>query len=92
MIQHIGIDLGKNSSAFNVINEEGRIIKELELPTEEKEVREFLEKEPASLCVVEACPLAEWMCKIVKSAGHMIDILDPYDAKKAMPKKKKTDY
>ena len=90
-IQYVGIDVGKRSSAFCVIDEKGNILKEVELATEEDVLKTFFRELESSLAVVEACPLAEWMHNLMKSEGHMIDIVDSRDAKKALSRKKKTD-
>lgn len=90
-LRYVGIDVGKESSSFCVVSEKGKVLKEFELPTEEEDFRAVFGKLENCLAVVEACPLAEWVYKIGKSEGHIVDIIDSRDGKKAQSRKKKTD-
>lgn len=90
-MRYVGIDVGKETSTICVVDERGGIDQEVELRTEEKEFQRFFSEVESSRVVVEACPLAEWVHRVVKSEGHMIDIVDSRDGKKAQSRKKKTD-
>lgn len=88
---YCGIDLSNQSTALCVVDEEGQMVAESEIVTEEEELRKFFGKFKGLSCVVEATALAEWMCGIVEKTGHRINIIDPRQAKAVTHTKKKTD-
>ena len=91
MKRYCGIDLSNESTSICVIDEDGALVSETEIPTEEEAVRRFFGKFKELRCVVEATALAEWMCGIVEESGHGINIIDPRQAKAVTHTKKKTD-
>lgn len=90
-MRYVGIDVGKQSSSICVVDERGKVLKEWEIPTTQESFLMRFEALEESHVVVEACPLAEWTYKVVRSVGHTIDIVDSRDGKKAQSRKKKTD-
>lgn len=90
-MNYIGIDVGKNSSAVCVVDEQGKLVCEREFLTESESFKAFFAKYPDSRSVVEACPLAEWVHRTLKSEGYLIDIVGSRESKKVQTSKKKTD-
>lgn len=93
MGMYCGIDLGNKETAICIIDNRGRVKLEAVARTEGQELREMLTKYRKLTCIVEASPLAEWLCKEVEKCGHKITIVCAYKAKAALSghSKKKTD-
>ena len=88
---YCGIDLGVKSTSICVLDEERGILLEESVDTEVATIRGALKGFKGLRCVVEAAPLAEWLCVVVEGTGHGIDIIDPRQAKVITHSKKKTD-
>lgn len=91
MRYYIGIDLASKSSAVCILDEERKIIEEIQTSTDEEFIKKALSRYKKAKCIVEASPLAEWLCNIVEKLGHEIEIVCPRRAKIALSSKKKTD-
>lgn len=59
-MNYCGIDIASKASAMCLMDEQGVILCEAELPTDEDGFRTRLGSRKAMKCVVEASPLAEW--------------------------------
>lgn len=91
-MRYAGIDLGDKSSAICVLTGEGEVVTRQLIRTEEGALREALSGHGESMTVVvEACPQAEWVSRIVESQGCRVDIVDARAAKQVMDARKKTD-
>lgn len=90
---YCGIDLGNKKTSICVIRSNRQIIKEVEMATTAQEIYRILVVYRKLTCIVEASPLAEWLCKEVEKLGHEITIVCPRKAKVALSgqNKKKTD-
>lgn len=94
MGSYCGIDLGNKETVLCVIRQNRQKVEEARVPTEAKALRKVLGKYQGLTCVVEAAPLAEWVCTEVEKLGHKISIVCPRKAKVALAsqgKGKKTD-
>lgn len=94
MSYYCGIDLGNKRSRICVIDGARKVRKEVEVKTEGGAICKELEGYGKLECIVEASPLAEWLCKEVECAGHKIEIVCARKAKVALESqggKKKTD-
>ena len=90
-MKYCGIDLGTESTSVCVVTACGEVVKEKTVATNGAEIRKALKGFGKLHCVVEAAPLAEWLCVEVEKGRHSIDILDPRQAKAVTAGKKKTD-
>ena len=90
-MNYCGIDLASKASALCIMDAQGEIIEEYEIPTDEDGIRARMGKTPTLRCVIEASPLAEWMARQVERYGHEARIIDPRRAKAVLCTKKKTD-
>lgn len=91
MKTYSGIDLGVESTSVCVVNEKGKISTEASVETTGEAIRRVLKKHGKVRCVVEAAPLAEWLCLEVEKDGHSIDIIETRQARAVTHSKKKTD-
>ena len=90
-MQYCGIDLGLEATALCVLGEERQVLLECTIGSDQAELQRALKPFKDLRCVVEAAPLAEWLCLVVEELGHKIDIIDPRQAKVITHSKKKTD-
>lgn len=91
METYCGIDLGVKSSAFCFVDEQGHVVDEGEVTMDKLCLkRVFGSREPMRM-VVEACPMAEWVCQLLEEFGHEAIIIDARQAKAVINSKKKTD-
>jgi transposase len=88
---YCGIDLGNQSTALCIIDEEGKQVHEIEVKTDKQMILKALLGYGSLRCVVEATALAEWLCNVVERGGHQVQIIDPRQAKAITHSKKKTD-
>lgn len=87
---YCGIDLGSKMTSICVINNRRDVLKAVEVRTDK--VKDELKKYKGLTCLVEAAPLAEWLCNEVEELGHKITIVCPRKAKAVCGQaKKKTD-
>jgi len=92
MNYYCGIDLGCKETAMCVIDNNRKVIRELNVRTEEKELAKALKGLKSVSCLVEAAPLAEWLAKHIEKLGYKVDLVSAKKAKHAMAsQKKKTD-
>ncbi len=91
MKTYCGIDLGVKSSAFCLVDEQGKVLTEGDVVMDKQCLKHiFGSMEPMSM-VVEACPMAEWVCQLLEELGHEAVIIDARQAKAVIHSKKKTD-
>ncbi len=90
-MNYCGIDLSNKSSAFCVMESDGKILFEGEGPTDEDSFRNVLKRFPKMRCIVEASPLAEWAACTLEELGHEAVVIDPRRAKAVICTKNKTD-
>lgn len=90
---YCGIDLGNKSARICIIQGNRQVVEELEVAADAAEIGKVMKRYRAMTCIVEAAPLAEWLCKEVEQHGHKITIVCPRKAKIALSgqSKKKTD-
>ena len=88
---YCGLDVSSKSVSVCVIDENHKVKLEGECPTETEELGRVLKKFKKLRCVVEAAPLAEWICRVVEGCGHKVTIICPRRAKGVMSTRKKTD-
>lgn len=90
-MRYAGIDVATKSSAIAVVDAQGKVVHRCEVATEEAALIEALSGLGSCRVVVEASPLAEWICRVLEAAGHEPDIVDARAAKRLMEGRKKTD-
>jgi transposase len=91
---YCGIDLGNKESVVCIISERRQVVAEVQVATKALEIRKVLRKYRELTCVIEAAPLAEWLCTEVEALGHKTSIVCPRRARVALTsqgKGKKTD-
>lgn len=90
-MNYCGIDLANKTSAICIIDEQGKVLREVMIETESGDVEAALKGHGSLRVIIEASPLAEWVSRIVESGGHEAIIIDPRAAKHLVSSKKKTD-
>jgi len=90
---YCGIDLGNKESMVCILQKNRQVVAEERITTDAEGLRRVFGKYRKLTCIVEASPLAEWLCKEVEQLGHEISIVCPRKAKVALASqsKKKTD-
>ncbi len=88
---YCGIDLASKASAVCIMDPTGKVLAQMEVPTDEDGFRTRLGEREAMQCVVEASPLAEWGAQTLEALGHSVEIIDPRRAKAVIRTKRKTD-
>lgn len=91
---YCGIDLGNKETMISIIDGGRQVVAEERIATDGKALRQTLGKYRGVTCLVEAAPLAEWVCTEVERLGHKIAIVCPRKAKVVLAsqgKGKKTD-
>lgn len=90
---YCGIDLGNKNSMISIIKGNRQVVKEESVLTNKAALKAALKSYRGLTCIVEASPLAEWLCTVVEELGHKIAIVCPRKAKVALASqaKKKTD-
>ena len=86
-----GIDLDSKNLSICILKDAGEILCETAVRTDESKAVKFFKGLSPMRFVVEASPLAEWLCGIVEECGHTIDIICPRHAKAVTQTGKKTD-
>lgn len=90
-IHYCGIDLASKTSAICVIDDNGKVLHEIEVPTERKDFEKALIGFTGLRCVMEAGPLSEWVAAQLEEMSHFPVIIDARKAKALISTKKKTD-
>lgn len=91
---YCGIDMGSKESSICVMDSRRQVLLEDKIETTAAGLRKALKRYKRMECIVEAAPLAEWLCTEVEKHGHKITIVCPRKAKAALSgrgSKKKTD-
>ena len=88
---YCGIDISSKFCSICIIDENRQVVKECTVATDGESLREALHGLQDLTCVVEASPLAEWICEQVEIDNHKIHILCPRQAKAVTATLKKTD-
>lgn len=90
---YCGIDIGNKRTRVCVIGKSRQVVCEDEFPTSSEGFEKVLGRYRKLTCLVEASPLAEWVCGEVEGLDHQISIVCPRKAKVALASqsKKKTD-
>ena len=90
---YCGIELSDKSVQICIIQGNRQVVAEVETKTSAAGIRKALKGYRGLECVVEASPLAEWLCGEVEKLGHKITIVCPRRAKAVLSgqTRKKTD-
>lgn len=91
---YCGIDLGNKETMICVIDGRRQVMLEEQVSTTGAGIVGVLKKYRGLTCIVEAAPLAEWLCTAVERLGHKITVVCPRKARVALASqsnKKKTD-
>lgn len=88
-----GIDVGNKETSICMIDQRRQVQAEETVETTAAGLRKVFKGRKKLTCVVEAAPLAEWVCTEVEKYGHEVTIVCPRKAKLALSavSKKKTD-
>lgn len=91
-MDYIGIDLSQKASRLCVRDGQERIRAEATIATEAGALRSWLKSHSSGgRVVIEASALAEWLARVVESAGFEAVVVDARTAKRLMQARKKTD-
>jgi len=90
---YCGIDLGKKETTICIIGKNRQVIWEEQVSTTKSGIRGVMQRYRKVECIVEASPLAEWLCTEVEKFGHKITVVCPRKTKAALSgqAKRKTD-
>jgi len=90
---YCGIDLASKETMVCILGKNRQVVLEEKISTDEESLKAVLGKYRRLTCIVEASPLAEWICTTVEKLGHKVSIVCARKAKVALASqsKKKTD-
>jgi len=88
---YCGIDLANKTSSICVLGPGHELVRACEVPTSFEGFQEGLQGLTQLRCIVEASPLAEWACGMLRRLGQEAVIIDAKKAKGVIAAKKKTD-
>jgi transposase len=88
---YCGIDLASKTTAVCVVNEQDKVVLEVQVATEPELIGRRLRQFGRLLCLVEAAPLAEWCKRGLEALGFECEIIDTRRAQKLFDSRKKTD-
>jgi transposase len=92
MTKYIGCDMHKKYSVFVAMDERGRYEPAVKVANDSLELRAYLQKlPPATAVAVEASGAWYWFVDELEAAGLDVRLVNPVEAKKRMPGRKKTD-
>src|SRR5215208_5336309 len=75
-MDHIGIDLHKNSSQVCILTEEGELI-ERRIKTDRESFDKLFAERPPARILVEASTESEWCARHLEGLGHEVIVADP---------------
>jgi len=75
-MEHIGLDLHKQSSQFCILTEDKELL-ELRIRTEHSRFVELLGKRPKAKVLIEASSESEWVARCIEELGHEVVVADP---------------
>ena len=86
MKYYVGLDVSLDTTAICVMDREGKILQEGEVPTEPAAIHEWLGKvqSPMERVGLEAGGLSSWLCHELLSMGHPVICIETRHAKAAM--------
>lgn len=90
-MNYCGIDLASKSSSICIVDAQGTVLREVEVPTETGDFAKVLSDLGPLKVIVEASPLAEMAARLIEEQGHEAVVVDARLAKQLMKAKKKTD-
>ena len=94
MGNYCGIDLGNKRTSICIIDNRRQVLLEVEVATDAETLSNALKGFKKLTCIVEASPLAEWLCTELEKYKHKVTVVCPRKAKVALASqsaKKKTD-
>jgi transposase len=68
----VGLDLGDRDSSYCMLNEEGDVTEEGEIPTTEKGLRRLFEGEDRQRIALECGTHSPWVSRLLKKLGHQV--------------------
>ena len=90
-MNYCGIDLASKSSTICIINNKGKVLRELTIKTDIADLHSALKDFDQLTVIIEASPLAETIARQVEEIGKIPVIIDARAAKNLMSSMKKTD-
>jgi transposase len=76
-MQYCGLDLGKKSSAFCIVNDERRLLEEKKVKTRQATLEMEFSGRPPLRIALEASGNAFWVADVLASLGHEVVVVDP---------------
>lgn len=73
----VGLDLGDRHSHYCVLNAEGDMIEEGQIPTTEKALRQHFEGQPRQRIAMECGTHSPWINRLLKELGHQVIVANP---------------
>ena len=87
----VGLDLGDRSSAYCLIDEQGKILREDSVETSHQGLCRVFESMPQTRIVMEATRNTHWVRKLLKSLGHEVIVANPRRLDLITKSSRKTD-
>lgn len=76
-MDYCGLDLGRSSSRFCVVDKERNILRERDVATSEPALRRAFDRKEKLVVVVEASTCAFWVADLLSELGHLVHVVDP---------------
>ena len=75
-MEHIGIDVHKNSCQVCILSEDGELV-ERRIKTDRASLHALFEDRPPARILVEASTESEWVARCLEGLGHEVIVADP---------------
>ena len=76
-MDYCGLDLGRSSSRYCVVDKERNILREANVATREPSLRKVFDRNQKMAIVVEASNGAFWVASLLSDLGHTVHVVDP---------------
>ena len=76
-MHYCGLDLGRSSSRYCVVDNERTILREGDVATREPSLRKVFDKKRKLSVVIEASNGAFWVASLLSDLGHTVHVVDP---------------
>ena len=89
--QTVGVDLGDRFSHYCVLNNDGEVVEEGRIRTNEEKFRLHFEGEPRERIVIESGTHSPWVSRLVKELGHQVIVANARKVRAIWENESKSD-
>ncbi len=90
-ILSIGIDLGKRTSRYCVLDKKLAVVKEDSVDNTPKDLERTFRKYPPVRVAIEACGISPWVSRLISNLGHKAIVANPRNVALISKSQKKSD-